>query len=174
MQAAIDKDETRSDPRANVFLMATIGAGTTSNPVKVRNLSVHGALLEGSALPPSGAAACLRRGSLQVEGLIAWRDRTHCGIRFQSPIDVQEWVRRVGARDQQKIDAAIADIRAGSAVRQRSALASARGRSDLLASASAELLQISERIAAMPGMSIELAEELMKLDALAHSLKSSS
>ncbi|HJR82830.1 MAG TPA: hypothetical protein VJ775_02780 [Sphingomicrobium sp.] len=152
--------------------MATIGAGTTSNPVKVRNLSVHGALLEGAALPPTGTAACLRRGRLQVEGIIAWRDRTHCGIRFESAVDVDEWVRRVGAGDQQKVDAAIADIRAGSV--SQSTLFSARSRRNVLAGASAELLQISERIAAMPGMSIELAEELMKLEALAHSLKSGS
>ena len=138
MQAAIDKGETRSDPRSNVFLMATIGAGTTSNPVKVRNLSVHGALLEGAALPPTGTAACLRRGSLHVDGVIAWRDRTHCGMRFQSPIEVDEWVRRVGAKEQQTIDAAIAQIRAGSPG-QRPALISARSRRDLLASASAEL-----------------------------------
>jgi hypothetical protein len=49
-----------------------------------------------------------------------------------------------------------------------------QSRRDQLANASIELLQISERIASMPGMSIELAEELMKLDAIAHSLKSGS
>lgn len=171
MHAAIDTSDTRSDPRSNVFLMATIGAGTTSSAVKVRNLSVHGALLEGAALPPAGASACLRRGSLQVEGIIAWRERTHCGIRFQSPIEVDQWVRRVGAREQQKIDVAIADIRAGSAA-PKPGLLSTRSRRDLLAGAGDELLQISGRIASMPGMSVELAEELMKLDALAHSLKS--
>ena len=42
----------------------------------------------------------------------------------------------------------------------------------MMAGAGDELLQISGRIASMPGMSVELAEELMKLDALAHSLKS--
>ena len=41
----------------------------------------------------------------------------------------------------------------------------------MLSEAGAELLRISERIAALPGMTIELAEELMKLDALAHLLK---
>jgi hypothetical protein len=171
VQAAIDKGDTRSGPRSNVFLVATIGAGATSNPVKVRNLSVHGALLEGAALPSIGTPACLRRGSLQVEGTIAWRDKTHCGIRFESPIVVEDWVKRVGTKAQQTVDAAIADIRSGSAG-GGSALFSTKTRRDLLASASAELSQISERIAAMPGMSIELAEELMKLDALAHSLKS--
>ena len=171
MHAAIDTGDPRSDPRSNVFLLATIGAGLTSNPVKVRNLSIQGAVLEGAALPSIGTPACLRRGSLQVEGTIAWRDQTHCGIRFDFPIVVEDWVKRVGTKAQQTIDAAIAEIRSGSRG-ARPALFSTRDRRDLLASASAELLQISERIAAMPGMSIELAEELMKLDALAHSLKS--
>jgi hypothetical protein len=171
VHAAIDKEDPRSNPRSNVFLMATIDAGAASHPVKVRNLSVHGALLEGAGLPPAGTVAWLRRGSLQVEGSIAWRDQTNCGIRFESPIDVEQWVRRVGAREQQTIDAAIADIRAGSCG-QQSAFHSPRSRRVLLAGASAELLQISERIAAMPGLSVELAEELMKLEVLAHSLKS--
>jgi hypothetical protein len=152
VHAAIDTGDPRSDPRSNVFLLATIGAGPTSNPVKVRNLSVHGALLEGADLP-TGTTAFLRRGSLRVAGVIAWRDRTHCGIRFQS--------------------SAIAHIRGGAAG-PGAPLFSSRSKQELLASASAELLQISERIAAMPGMSIELAEELMKLDALAHSLKVAS
>jgi hypothetical protein len=172
VHAAIDTGDPRSDPRSNVFLLATIGAGPTSNPVKVRNLSVHGALLEGADLP-TGTTAFLRRGSLRVAGVIAWRDRTHCGIRFQSPIDVEQWVKRIGTKEQQKIDSAIADIRGGAAG-PGAPLFSSRSKQDLLASASAELLQISERIAAMPGMSIELAEELMKLDALAHSLKVAS
>lgn len=170
VQAAIDKEEARSDPRSNVFLVATIGFGSDSNPVKVRNLSVHGALLEGAALPPQGSAACLRRGSLAVEGIVAWRDDTHCGVRFNCPIEVETWVKRVGSREQQKVDAAIADIRGGSSS-QTSPLIPGRTRQNLLAGASAELLRISERIAALPGMSVELAEELMKLDALAHSLK---
>ena len=43
---------------------------------------------------------------------------------------------------------------------------------DLVASASAQLVEICERIAALPGMSVGLAEELVKLDAVAQSLKS--
>jgi hypothetical protein len=173
VQAAIDKGEPRSNPRSNVFLMATIGAGSTSNPVMVRILSIRGALVEGASLPAAGTAACLRRGSLEVEGVIAWRDQMHCGIRFQSPIVVDEWVKRVGAKGQQTVDAAIADIRAG-ATRLPAVPFCTQSRRDQLANASIELLQISERIASMPGMSIELAEELMKLDAIAHSLKSGS
>lgn len=170
MQAAIDKGDIRSDPRSNVFLVATISAGSASNPVKVRNLSVHGALLEGAALPPVGSATCLRRGGLVVEGVVAWRDEAHCGLYFKNSIDVAAWVKRVGSEGQQKVDAAMADIRRGSAGRT-TALFPNRNRQDVLSEAGAELLRISERIAALPGMTIELAEELMKLDALAHLLK---
>ena len=126
--------------------------------------------LEGAALPPVGSATCLRRGGLVVEGVVAWRDEAHCGLYFKNSIDVAAWVKRVGSEGQQKVDAAMADIRRGSAGRT-TALFPNRNRQDVLSEAGAELLRISERIAALPGMTIELAEELMKLDALAHLLK---
>jgi hypothetical protein len=170
VKTAIGEEDPRLDPRSNVFLMASVSDNATSNPVKVRNLSIYGALLEGPALPQRDAPARLRRGSLQISGTIAWRDKNHCGIRFDFPIDVEEWVKRVGSQEQQAIDATIADIRGG-LVKTDLAGMRASNRIDLLARASGELSGICERIAAMPGMSLELAEELVKLDALAHSLK---
>jgi len=169
VQAAIGKSDTRSDPRSNVFLIATCSAEDSSEPVKVRNLSVHGALLEGKGLPAKNVAVSLRRGSLRVQGIVAWRDETHCGIRFDKPIEVEDWVKRIGSQGQQKVDATIADLRGGLATYDRII---PRSSNDLVARASEQLLEICERIAALPGMSIGLAEELVKLDAIAHSLKS--
>ena len=168
MQAAIGKSDPRMDPRSNVFLIATCSAEDSTQPVKVRNLSVHGALLEGQGLPAEGATVSLRRGSLGVAGVVAWRDETHCGVRFNRPIDVEHWVRRIGSQGQQKVDAAIADLRGGLATYDR---INPRVVDDVITSASAQLLEICERIAALPGMSIGLAEELVRIDAIAHSLK---
>jgi hypothetical protein len=125
-------------------------------------------LLEGKGLPAEGAKVSLRRGSLGVAGIVAWRDETHCGVRFDMPIAVEDWVRRIGNQDQQKVDAAIANLRGGLATYDR---INPRTPDDVMTSASAELLEICERIAALPGMSVGLAEDLVRLDAIAHSLK---
>jgi hypothetical protein len=170
VQAAIDKRDPRANPRSNVFLTAILSADATCISVKIRNLSVHGALLEGAALPGQGERAFLRRGSLQVPSVVAWRNQSHCGICFESPIEVAQWVKRVGSPEQQKIDAAIAEIRGGSPSRH-AALHAGRNERDLLTSASVELQEICERLASLPDMSVALAEELVKLDALVHSLK---
>ena len=168
MQAAIGKSDPRTHPRSNVFLIATCSAEDSIQPVKVRNLSVHGALLEGSGLPALDSAVLLRRGGLKVSGTIAWRDETHCGIRFDKPIQVEDWVRRIGSQGQQKVDAAIADLRGGLNTVER--VAPTRS-DDTVANASRQLLEICERITALPGMSVALAEELVRIDAIAHSLK---
>jgi len=167
VQAAIGKNDPRTDPRSNVFLIATCSAEEFSQPVKVRNLSIHGALLEGTGLPATDAAISLRRGSLRVQGFVAWRDETHCGIRFDKPIEVEDWVRRIGSQGQQKVDATIADLRGGLTTYDRIV---PKSDNDLVESAGAQLLEICERIAALPGMSLGLAEELAKLEAIAQAL----
>lgn len=168
MQAAIGKSDPRTDPRSNVFLIATCSAEDSTQPVKVRNLSVHGALLEGRGLPAKDSAIQLRRGSLKVGGTVAWRDENHCGICFDNPIEVEDWVRRIGSQGQQKVDAAIADLRGGLTTLERVAPSRL---DDAAASASRQLLEICERITALPEMSVALAEELVRIDAIAHSLK---
>ena len=82
---------------------------------------------------------------------------------------MEDWVRRIGSQGQQKIDATIADLRGGVPTYDRIIPKNAN---DLVASVSAQLVEICERIAALPGMSVGLAEELVKLDAVAQSLKS--
>ena len=151
--------------------MVTLSAEARSQPFMVRNLSTYGALLEGRELPREGAPAFLRRGRLQVSGVVAWSSGSHCGVRFRDPIVVKEWVKRVGSDEQYGVDAAIADIRSGRG--KAAALPSPAGDRDLelAASAGADLKEICERIASLPGMSVELAEELLKIDVIAQSLR---
>jgi len=168
---ADDREDPRSDPRANVFLLAVLSMGSASYPVRVRNLSSNGALLEADSLPVEGEKARLLRGSLLSTGEIAWRGDGLCGIRFDRPIDVREWVRRAGPARQQHIDAAVAEFRGGSPGIGRPVPPSRdRGSPDRDAMAS-ELLRICGRLTTLPGMSTELAEELLRLDAIAQALK---
>jgi hypothetical protein len=151
--------------RSNVFLAASLLAGGASLPVRMRNVSPSGALLEGISLPPVGAAVRLVRGDLTAEGEIAWTAAGQAGIRFAAEIDVPAWVRRVGHPGQQRVDRTIAALRrhevAGEA--NRPALPS-------IAWVSAELDAICERLAGSPEMTVELGEELVRLDSIARTL----
>ena len=168
---AVDSRNLRSDPRANVFLMAVVCVGTASYPVRVRNLSVSGALLEAGAVPSAGEKARLQRGSLCATGEIAWQSEKHCGFHFDQPINVEEWVKRAGPNAQQRIDAAVAEFRDGPQYAGQLSVQSDPSREEMLETVSAELLRVCERIAAMPNLSIDLAEELLMIDAAAHAIR---
>jgi PilZ domain-containing protein len=164
-------NESRSSPRSNVFLTAALAGEGASRPVRIRNLSVNGALLEGYDFPQEGKKAQLRRGSLSVQGEIAWQNGKYCGLRFDHTILVREWVKRAGPEAQLRIDAAIEQLRSGARSHWPEP---ALERANSIRSIADELLQICERIASLPSMSVELAEELIKIEALARSLEQPS
>lgn len=165
--------ELRIHSRSNVFLMAVLdGAG--SRPVRVRNLSAGGALVEGAKLPAAGVRASLKRGSLNAPGEIAWTRGQHCGIRFDEAADVDEWIQRVGPEHQQRIDEVIDDYRNGAVCSSRIALVKGPNLRATLEDIGAELMQIAERISNLPDLSLELAEELVRIEAAAHRIRSSS
>lgn len=75
-----------------MFVIATMSAITASGPIKIRNLSRHGALIEGAALPGLREHLKLRRGPLSVTGQIVRLHGNKAGIRFDGPIDVAHWL----------------------------------------------------------------------------------
>jgi hypothetical protein len=171
MSFELSDADPRSDRRSHVFLMAVLRAGTSSLPVRVRNLSARGALLEGSNLPAPAQSVLFRRGSLSTIGSIAWVSGQHCGIHFQERINVDEWVDRAGPVGQQRIDAAIGAYRNGAEARFTVGEPVDGNGRERLVQTSADLFEICERIAKLPGMSVELAEELLKIEAAAQSLQ---
>jgi hypothetical protein len=70
-----------------------------------------------------------------------------------------------------RIDATIAQLRNGA---ELDWLERSFDRANSLKSISDELLQICERIALLPNMSVELAEDLLRIEALARSLEQAS
>ncbi|HEX9947586.1 MAG TPA: hypothetical protein VGA98_08605, partial [Allosphingosinicella sp.] len=54
--------EDRVAPRTNLLLAATAEVGGRSLPVRIRNLSETGALIEGAGLPDAGMSLVLARG----------------------------------------------------------------------------------------------------------------
>lgn len=81
--------------RSNVLLAATIEASGAAIPVKLRNLSELGALIQAERLPIEGTEVRFRRNDLNVAGRIAWVDGIHAGVAFASPLQQQDVLRNI-------------------------------------------------------------------------------
>jgi hypothetical protein len=160
--------ENRAEGRSNVFLTATLDSGATPTPVRIRNLSARGALIDGTSLPPVGARVRLTRGKHTAVGELTWAGPGQGGVNFDREIDVASWVQRVGHGGQERVDGVIASIRSTGAVPSDLADDAAPESLPVISSA---LDQVCERLARIPGMSLELGEELIKLDTIAQSLR---
>ena len=106
-------DETRTVSRASLYLAAALYCDGFSSPVKIRNISSAGALLEGPAIPDPGSLVQLVRGALIVHGLVAWSADGRCGIKFSGTVDVQQWRAVPGNSEQQRVDEVVRLVKAG-------------------------------------------------------------
>jgi hypothetical protein len=86
---------TRRSNRSNVLLTATIEYGGASLPVKLRNLSETGALIEAERLPGADAEIVFRRNDLKVHGRIAWVSDNQAGIAFATTLLTSEVLRNI-------------------------------------------------------------------------------
>ncbi len=110
--------QSERPPRTNLFLSATIEAGNLKAPVRIRNLSEGGALLEGAAFPDVGGYLALRRLEIEIGATVVWRTEARCGVKFDGRTTVAEWVSGTRSRtshdhDQARVDGIQAAIRAG-------------------------------------------------------------
>jgi hypothetical protein len=127
--APIDKEPTdRPDAapeqeraqRKNLLLSATVEAGGLKAPVRIRNLSETGAMLEGTALPHISTALVLRRSDIEIGATVVWRNAGRCGVEFDGVASVEEWIagRRLPefsyGHGQAGVDAIHAAVRDGS------------------------------------------------------------
>jgi hypothetical protein len=87
-----------------MFLVATLYFGGASSPVRVRNMSTTGALIEGAAVPAAGAAIILRRGALEAPATTAWSEAGKAGLAFDGPVEVSEWLPAIAGRKQTQVD----------------------------------------------------------------------
>ena len=109
-------------PRKNVMLAASIAAGTVSAPVRIRNLSQAGAMIDGPALPVAGSTLTLNRLELSVAATVVWSRDGRCGLSLRAPITVDDWitgvrtVARSGSLGQMRVDQLQSAIRSGLAL----------------------------------------------------------
>ncbi len=165
-----DAGDPRGDLRSNVFLGATLRAGSKSHPIRIRNLSVNGALIDGSELPDEGANIVLQRGSLSAQGEIAWRRDSQAGVRFNEGVAVGEWVRPTGHAGQRRVDMVVAAVRENVATATERETSGASNCPEPLEMFGNELQRICEVITELPGMTVELAEAIARIESIAHAL----
>ena len=159
--------DPREHLRSNVFLSAALGHGRDSRPVRIRNVSAMGALVDGKNLPNEGASVRLRRGGLCAGGEVVWQSEGQCGIRFHNCIDVEPWLTRIGHSGQCRVDNLVEALRSGNAPSGQVERAPGGGIEEI----SAELTRINEDLGNLPDLTIELAEELLRIDAVAQRLR---
>lgn len=108
----------RQETRTSLFVMATLHSGPDSLPVKVRDLSSQGALIEGGIVPTPSSSVRLCRGSLSVAGEVIWRRDGRAGIRFAAKIFVADWLPKKGAvGHQHRIDEMVQEVKSLEAIK---------------------------------------------------------
>lgn len=87
--------QNRKTRRSNVLMSASLELSGSSLPVKLRNLSAEGALVEGDKLPVEGASLLFRKGDLSMPGHVAWVKGKQAGVRFAQELNPDQLLRHV-------------------------------------------------------------------------------
>jgi len=90
-------------------------AGPEQAPVKIRNMSANGAMVESPVTPPPGTNVDLIRGALRARGVVIWTTKSRCGLQFSSEVSVKEWLAAPTKDQQQRVDEIVALVKAGGA-----------------------------------------------------------
>lgn len=105
--------DARSAPRESLYLAAALYCEGSPVPVKIRNMSASGALVEGGVLPDTGTLVQLIRGGLIVHALVAWTQQSRCGLKFSGGVNVQQWRATPTNAEQQRVDEVVRLVKAG-------------------------------------------------------------
>lgn len=87
--------QNRRSRRSPVFLAATVEVAGTPEPVKLRNLSEEGVLVEGERLPLEGTTTFFKRNDLRVKGRVVWVHGRFAGVAFARSLKPEEVLRHV-------------------------------------------------------------------------------
>lgn len=90
--------QNRRSRRANVLLAASVESTRGELPVRLRNLSADGALIEADSLPRKGEAVLFRRNDIAVAATVAWVLDRHAGLAFDAKLDPDVVLRNVPSR----------------------------------------------------------------------------
>ena len=87
----------RRAKRSSVLLTATVEVAGGRVPVKLRNVSVGGALVEADRLPLRGLTTYFARNELRLKGRVVWVQSGYAGLAFDEGIDPSQLLRNIPA-----------------------------------------------------------------------------
>jgi len=87
--------QNRRQRRSQVFMTAALDLSGSSLPVKMRNLSADGALVEGDKLPVEGTELVFRRQDLNVAARVIWVRNGRAGLAFKEQLAAEAVLRHV-------------------------------------------------------------------------------
>ena len=87
--------QNRHSRRAPVLLAAHIEVRGVAVPVKLRNLSAQGALIQGDRLPAEGSITYFQRNDLRLRCEVKWVEGRYAGIRFNRELEREEVLRYI-------------------------------------------------------------------------------
>ena len=111
--AAEQGAEQRTGNRTNLYLSAVLRWREHECVVRIRNLSDHGAMVEGGVLPSVGAHVELVRGGLKATGKAAWAQGGRGGLSLTEHLCVKDWLAPPINHHQRQVDGVVAAIRRG-------------------------------------------------------------
>jgi hypothetical protein len=85
----------RRSRRSPVLLAARIEVAGKAVPVKLRNLSEEGALIEGDRLPLEGSNTFFERNELRLRSRVVWVHGRYAGVAFDHPLKTDQVLRNV-------------------------------------------------------------------------------
>lgn len=118
----MSREMVQREPRKNFMLSATIESRNVSAPVRIRNMSVHGAMIEGGALPDPGSTVVLSRVEMSVGATVIWKRDMRCGIHLDRRIVIEDWVKGTPSGQfppgpsQTQVDASLEALREGAPI----------------------------------------------------------
>jgi PilZ domain len=90
-----NRSQNRRSRRSPVYLAAAVEVAGVPQPVKLRNLSEEGALIEGDLLPQEGATTFFERNELRLKGKVVWVQGRYAGVAFARKLRQEEVLRHV-------------------------------------------------------------------------------
>lgn len=90
-EAADSSDEQRDDRRHPLIWSGVLHYDFATTPVRLRDISAKGALIENQKILPVGAEPLLDLGDAgQIFGTVTWAIGDHMGLKFHEPFDIQQ------------------------------------------------------------------------------------
>lgn len=87
--------QNRRERRANVLMAASLDVSGTAYPIKLRNLSSDGALVEGDKLPIEGTEVNFCRLELNQPAKVVWVRENRAGLSFKDALSPEAVLRHV-------------------------------------------------------------------------------